>query len=114
MANKRRDAGKERWWRDRLKRHAASGLSVREFCGREKLAESAFYAWRRIVAERDGEVMTRQRASTFVPLSVIEPSSRETAIEIELAGGRKLRLPSAIAAQRLAEVVHALEGCPAP
>jgi hypothetical protein len=114
MANKRRDLAKERRWRDRLKRHAASGLSVREFCGREELAESAFYAWRRIVAERDGEAMSRQRASAFVPLSVIEQASRETAIEIELAGGRTLRLPSAIAAQRLAEVVHALEGRSAP
>ena len=41
MANKRRDAGKERFWRDVLKRHAASGLSVRAFCEREKLTESA-------------------------------------------------------------------------
>lgn len=110
MASKRRDSAKERWWRDTVTRQAASGLSVREFCGREKLAESAFYAWRRIVAERDGEAMSTQRGSAFVPLSVIEQASRETAIEIELAGGRKLRLPPAISAQRLAEVVHALEG----
>ena len=112
MANKRRDLAKERWWRGTLKRQAASGRSVREFCGREKLAESAFYAWRRIVVERDGEAMSAQRASAFMPLSVIEQASRETPIEIELAGGRKLRLPPAIAAQRLAEVVHALEGRP--
>jgi hypothetical protein len=110
MANKRRDLAKERWWRDTFKRHAASRLSVRDFCGREKLAESAFYAWRRIVAERDGEAKATRRASAFVPLTVIEQASRETAIEIELAGGRKLRLPPTIAAERLAEVVQALEG----
>ena len=44
MANKRRDAGKERFWREVLKRQAASGLSVRAFCRRESLTESAFYA----------------------------------------------------------------------
>ncbi|HZZ70664.1 MAG TPA: hypothetical protein VFE24_00305 [Pirellulales bacterium] len=51
MANKLRDAAKERFWRDVLKRFAASGLSVRTFCRDEKLAESAFYAWRRKVVE---------------------------------------------------------------
>jgi hypothetical protein len=34
-------------------------------------------------------------------------------IEIELAGGRVLRLPEAIAAERLAELVEALEACQA-
>jgi hypothetical protein len=51
MANTMRDAAKERFWRDVLKRFAASGLSVRAFCRNEKLAESAFYAWRRKVGE---------------------------------------------------------------
>ena len=110
MANQRRDLAKERRWRETLTRQAASGLSVRAFCRQEKLAESAFYAWRRIVAERDAAAKPARQASAFVPLSVIEPASRETAIEIALAGGRTLRLPPAITAERLAEVVQALEG----
>ena len=110
MANNRRDLAKERWWRDTLKRQAASGLSVRGFCRREKFAESAFYAWRRIVAEREAEARPTPEVSAFVPMTVIEQASREASIEIELAGGRRLRLPSSIAAARLAELVHALEG----
>jgi hypothetical protein len=51
LANKLRDAAKERFWRDVLKRFAASGSPVRMFCRHEKLAESAFYAWRRKVGE---------------------------------------------------------------
>jgi hypothetical protein len=51
MANKQRDLAKERLWRNMLKGQSTSGLSVRGFCRREKLAENAFYAWRRIVAE---------------------------------------------------------------
>src|SRR5882724_1406271 len=97
MASKRRDLSKERWWRDALKRQAASGLSVRGFCRREKHAESAFYAWRRIVAERDAEAKPTRQASAFVPMTVIEQAPREASIEIELAGGRLLRLPSSIA-----------------
>ena len=116
MANRRRDLVKERWWRELLKRQRASGLAARRFCRREKLAESSFYAWRRIIAERDAEVTPTStptptpKAAAFVPLTVIEHTPREASIEIELAGGRRLRLPSSIAAARLAELVHALEG----
>jgi hypothetical protein len=46
MANAMRDAARERFWRDVLKRQPASGLSVRAFCRKEQLAESAFYGWR--------------------------------------------------------------------
>jgi transposase-like protein len=110
MANRRRDLAKERWWREALKRQAVSGLSVCGFCRREKLAESAFYAWRRIVAERDAEIKPTRQASAFVPMAVIEPAPRKASIEIELAGGRLLRLPVSIAPAQLAELVHALEG----
>jgi hypothetical protein len=37
-------------------------------------------------------------------------SPSEASIAVELAGGRILRLPESIAAERLAELVHALEG----
>ena len=114
MANMRRDLAKERGWRATLKRQSASGLSVRGFCRREKLAESAFYAWRRIVAERDAEAKPTRVASAFVPLTVIEPAAREAAFEIELAGGRTLRLPASIAPLRLAQLVQALEGRASP
>jgi transposase len=108
MANKQRDAAKERFWRDVLRRHAASGLSVRAFCRRKKLTESAFYAWRRTVDERNGEVKSQQ-APAFLPMMVTDPLARGTSIEMELAGGRILRLPESMPVERLAELVRALE-----
>lgn len=109
MANKQRDGAKERFWRDVLKRRAASGLSVRAFCRQEKLRESAFYAWRRTIGARDDKsaAPTKPRP-VFVPAIMSEPR-RETAFTIELAGGRALRLPESINAERLAELVQALE-----
>jgi transposase-like protein len=35
------------YWNEAVRLWAASGLSVREFCGREGLAEHSFYFWRR-------------------------------------------------------------------
>ncbi|MBX9653616.1 hypothetical protein K2Y11_08370 [bacterium] len=53
MANTWRDEAKERLWRERLTRQGSSDLTVREFCQREGVMESSFYAWRRTIAERD-------------------------------------------------------------
>ena len=47
-----RDLEKEREWRERMRRRERSGESVRAFCRREDLRESAFYAWRRELARR--------------------------------------------------------------
>lgn len=110
MANRNRDAGREQAWRRLLAKHGQSGLSVRAFCRREKLTEPSFYAWRRTIAERD-ETSGRpsKRPPAFVPAVMTSEPWRQDSIVIELSGGRALRLPEAIAAERLAELVQALE-----
>ena len=122
MARRQRDLAKESRWRARLGRHATSGLSVREFCQRERVAESAFYFWRRVIAERDdAKAAPAARIASaagrtlpaFVPAVVTGLPSGGGSLAIELAGGRVLRLPEAISAARLAELVHAIES-PAP
>lgn len=136
MANKMRDAAKERFWREVLKRFAASGLSVRAFCRREGLAESMFYAWRQTLGKRDAEakrpvhglpaaakqaiVKAAKQAAprqpqrpaqppVFLPLLVRDNGQPQGVITLELAGGRLLRLPEAIPAARLTEIIVALE-----
>jgi hypothetical protein len=110
MANGKRDSKREAFWRKVLARQRESGLSVRFFCRREKVSEPSFYAWRRVVRQRD-----QQRARpAFVPLVVSEHQGGDAAelITIDLCGGRVLRLPALIAAARLAELVHAIEALP--
>lgn len=119
MARARRDVAKERGWRDVLARRVASGLSVRAFCRRAGLCEASFYAWRRTIRERDGKQaplwMARAlqgrlaKAPAFVPAMISGESRCDAAIVIELAGGRTLKLPEAMDAARVAEIVHALE-----
>lgn len=110
MANRNGDTGREAAWRQLLAKHGQSGLSVRAFCRREKLSEPSFYAWRRTIAERN-ETSRRssKRLPAFVPVVATSEPRREGSIVIELSGGRALRLPEAIAAERLAELVATLE-----
>src|SRR5262245_42042551 len=71
MANQRRDAEKEAFWREVVQSHAASGISVRSFCREQQLVESAFYAWRRTIAEREGRVPSRKSKPTGLPRNLV-------------------------------------------
>ena len=108
MANKNRDSKREAFWRGVLKRRVGCGLSVRAFCRRERLSEASFYGWRRTILQRDAEAKAPQRPA-FLPVVLAGNNAPGHAILIELAGGRTLRLPELISAQRLAEFVQALE-----
>jgi len=47
-----RDKGKEAWWRRTVRRQRRSGLSVRAFCQKHGVRETAFYFWRRELLRR--------------------------------------------------------------
>lgn len=120
MANYERNPAKESYWREAVRRHAASGLSVRDFCRQEQLTESAFYFWRRTLAERDAPPAKQGKPSqpfppsaarrpTFVPAVIPGATRVETSIVLELHGGRALRLPASTTIERIADLVQALE-----
>ena len=76
MAKHQRDPAKEALWQKRLKRFASSGLSVREFCKREDVTESAFYAWRWTI---DGQVVELPILLTVWNFALPNISSLQTA-----------------------------------
>src|SRR2546425_536378 len=96
---RKRDRGKEQFWRRILRVWQRSGLGVRDFCAEHGITEASFYAWRRIVAERDQEsarvrakaerdsghraVPGSDDAPVFVPLRVIDVST-QVAFEVVL------------------------------
>jgi len=106
MAKNGRDPAKEVYWREVFQRQAASGLSIREFCQREKLTESAFFSWRRTIGQRDG---AGSSSPAFLPAVVNSGGEHKSPLVLKLTSGLELRLPPAIPAARLAELVHALE-----
>lgn len=67
-------------WRDLVRRQRESGLSISEFCRREKTTEGSFYRWRRTFGE-EGE-------PSFVPLTVVE--SRR--VEVDLPCGATIKI----------------------
>jgi hypothetical protein len=110
-----RDLKLERTWRRHFARQRTSGLSIRDYCFEHDLVESAFHAWRRIVAERDLEPdVGKTPMPAFVPVTVVDGPMRDgdSPIDIGLANGRRVRVRSGCDRDLLAVVLTILEGRP--
>lgn len=105
MANTKPSLEREKFWRDVMARFDTSGMPVSAFCPAEGISRSAFYAWRRILAERDASVPQPE----FLPVTIRPESSASVGLSLELRDGRVLRFGDALPAERIAAVVHALE-----
>lgn len=102
MAEVQNDSMVERRWRERIDRWRASGLSIREFCVRNRLTESTFYLWKRELRTR-GEATSAQ--PKFVPLTVIPTAT--VSVEVRCPSGHVVCFP-ACEVSALASVFSAL------
>ena len=137
MKKRVRQGGSERrtYWEEAMRRWKESGQSVRAFCRNEGVRESAFYFWRRELAQRSHRTEAAkgsrpqasplttashspERASArhssvpaFLPVRVMEDVAAEAAggVEIVLAHGCAVRVRSGFDRQTLADVLAVLE-----
>ena len=128
-----RDREKEREWRERMRRWERSGESVRAFCRREGLKESALFAWRRELARRRQERQaarpkqkpmrrsakqakpsTPSQPIRFLPVQVaVESRTADVGgVEILLGKGRTIHVRPGFDRQTLAEVLAVMEASP--
>ena len=119
---KGRDPRLEQLWRGHFKRWRASGSTIRDYCREHRLAESSFHFWRREIARRDADATPAPPA--FVPVVVTHATPNEAAtpsematpaetpIEIELSGGRVVRVRAGCDRALLGELFAILEGRP--
>ena len=102
---KQRDPRKELFWRKQLRAQQASGLSVRDFCHAQRLAESGFHYWRREILKRDHEAAAGKPA--FVSVAV--ETAVESRIEVVLVGGTIVRVHAGFDDQTLRRLLALLQ-----
>jgi hypothetical protein len=114
-----RDPKKESYWRERLWHQTRSGLTVRAFCEREALKETAFYFWQREIRRRDRQAVGGQTpALAFVEVhaasmpAAVPAVEHECPLELVFPGDRRLLIRGGVDAALLARVVAVLEGRP--
>ena len=108
-----RNPRKEQHWRQLLERWQRSGLSVRAFCRRHRLAKPTLYAWRRTLREGDRPTNGSQGpgAVTFLPVHVQnDHTDPPPFLELVLGGGRQLRIPRGFDPAALRTLLAVLEG----
>ena len=105
MAKRKRGESCERraHWRRLVAAHQQSGLTVRAYCRRERLAESAFHFWKRQLKQEAASLSVAPCA--FVPVAVA-PSA--AAVAIDLPSGATLRVSEGCSPQLLRSVLEAL------
>lgn len=107
-----RESDKETFWRRTLKEQADSGQNVRAFCRARGLTEPSFYAWRRTIAERDGNNASRNartKRPTFVELRPQSAAPRNADVPLEIvAGDRRLLIRPGCDRTLLREVLAVL------
>jgi transposase-like protein len=102
-----RNPGRERRWREIIRRYVAGGVTVREFCRENRLKETTFYRWRAELRRRDAA--GQPAGAMFVPVVVSDAARREAAgIEIVLPGGVRVCVAAGVDRESLAEVLAAL------
>jgi len=119
MNRRHRDPAKEQRWRQILRDWKASGKSRNQFCRECALSTNTFDYWRREIAQRDAErrpaptptsppVKSPPAPAAFIPVRIvaIEP------LEIRLADGRCIAVPSGFDPNHLRAVLDVLEAPP--
>ena len=120
---RQRDVGKERFWRDVIRRWQQSGLTVRAFCDAHGHSEVSFHAWRRTITQRDRQADGmpvvdggRDHLPTFVPVRVrptFMPTTPSSApLEVVVGKDRVVRVSPGFDAATLRNLLAVLEEAP--
>jgi hypothetical protein len=109
----RRDLQKERHWRALVRRQELSGLSVRAYCRREGVKESAFFWWRRELPHRRDKCPPDPRPQEtvrFLPVQMASDRKAEDgSVEIQCDNGRRILVRPGFDRQTLSDVLAVLE-----
>jgi hypothetical protein len=100
MSNTRESDAAARW-RNVVRGHAESGLSVVAYCRRARVPQSSFFAWRRKL----------RGAATFAEVRVAPAAPVDAgALEVRLPGGRSIVVRPGFDRQTLWDLLATLEG----
>ncbi len=112
MIERENVTAKEPYWQRLIDEARESGLSIRAFCARKGIGEGSFYLWRRSLQRGIAHAAGSRPGFVRVKIHESPLSAEDSAIEIQFAGDRVVRVRSGCDRQLLADVLAVLEGKP--
>lgn len=84
-----------RGWEARLGRYRDSGMTISEFCLRERVSTASFYQWRKRLCKNSTPRRGNPPSSpVFSPVRLVtSPSGGLPLVTVELPGGTRLEIP---------------------
>jgi hypothetical protein len=104
---RRPDPDTRQRWQLRLEHFRHSGLTVADFCDRERISVASFYAWKRRLATDPAP----EPAPRFVPVRVVTPPA-SAPVELLLPSGFVLRLAPGVDLAWLRQLLGLLGDAP--
>jgi hypothetical protein len=102
IIQKRAATPKSDEWAERIAAQQRSGISVKQFCEEQGLTECSFYAWRKRLQKAPIRFALVDRGAAR------KEAATETALELVLATGERLRIGAGVDAGTLRMVVDVL------
>lgn len=100
---------REREMRKLLARCKRSGLNRAEFARRQKLNPATVAWWASEIRRRDAARASAPTPSPSFVDVVVRPEALAASFEVELAGGRVVRVPAGFVAEDLARLLSVVE-----
>ena len=111
-SEKMSDREQRQFWQMVFEAHASSGLSVKQFCKNEGIAEWSFYSWRRKLfgkkQNRSGtDAEHRPGLDEFISVNL--PGSNLPACELVFSSGSTLRINCGADSKTLENILTAMK-----
>lgn len=105
-----RDGKREAYWRSVVRRCAASGMTIADFCEQEGLKASTYYFWQRELGRRDSEGQSQSaehpNSPGLVPVQVVDDRDGAAAVEVVAANGLVVRIGQAATIEQVRQVLQ--------
>ena len=97
-------------WAKRVERWRDSGLTAEQFAAEVGINANTLKFWRYKVGKAVAAKRPRERDATLLPLVEVSPAAiTKACFEVELAGGRRVHVPSGFDAGALERLLAVLE-----
>ncbi len=97
---------KREYWSKLISEQEASGQKARAFCRERGIGEYAFYKWRKRLQQ------SQEIRFALLTTTPAKASSRDSALELVLRNGERLRISNEVEAATLRLVLDAVRRCP--